>query len=308
MRAQASGDGASGMVFNVQRASFHDGPGIRTTVFLKGCPLRCPWCHNPEGIAFAAEVLINQARCLGCGRCAAACKRPGGPLPAGAAIGSDGCTGCLKCAAACPARAREIAGRRWSAAEVVAEVVRDRMTYEESGGGVTFSGGEPLAQPVFLLACLEACRRAGLHTAVDTCGVAPREVVLAAAERADLLLWDVKTLDPERHLALTGAPLAPILANLAAAARSGTAIWLRVPVVPGFTDGEAGLAAIARLAAATPNVRRLSLLPYHRTAAGKRARLGRGDALAGTAEPPRARMEALAALVAPAGIATTIGG
>jgi len=298
----------AGTVFNVQRASFHDGPGIRTTVFLKGCPLRCPWCHNPEGVAAAPEVLVSETRCLRCGSCVEACPRPGGPLPAGSELGSAGCLACGSCAKACPSGAREIAGRTWTVGEVLAEVQRDWVTYEESGGGVTFSGGEPLAQTEFLLGCLDACRQAGLHTAVDTCGFAGSTVVTEVAERADLLLWDLKLLDPDRHLALTGAPLEPILENLAVAARSGVPIWLRIPVIPGVNDDEETMRAAARLAATTPSVQRVSLLPYHRTASGKRLRLGREDPLAGTASPTEERMRELAASFEGIGIETTIGG
>jgi pyruvate formate lyase activating enzyme len=308
VNASSAGGGPVGTVFNVQRASFHDGPGIRTTVFLKGCPLRCPWCHNPEGIAAEPEVLVSDSRCLHCGACVEACPRPEGPLPAGSALGSAGCAACGRCAEVCPAAAREIAGRPRSVAEVVAEVVRDRMAYEESGGGVTFSGGEPLMQAPFLIACLEACRDAGLHTAVDTCGFAAPATVAETAERADLLLWDVKVLDPGRHLALTGAPLEPILRNLATAARAGTPIWLRIPVIPGVNDDEGTMRAAARLAASTPSVQRLSLLPYHRTADGKRARLGRENAMAGLEPPGEERVGQLAAVLRQSGIETIVGG
>jgi pyruvate formate lyase activating enzyme len=300
--------GPAGVVFNVQRASFHDGPGVRTTVFLKGCPLDCPWCHNPEGIAAAPEVMWAVERCVECGACRAACPRPGGPLPAGAALGSDGCTACGECAEACPAAARQVAGRAMTVGEVLAAVLRDRLAYDTSGGGVTFSGGEPMAQGAFLLACLDACRRAGLRTAVDTCGAASRELAVAVAKRTHLLLWDVKHTDEARHRDLTGAPLAPILANLAAVAEVGVPIWLRVPVVPKMNDDDGNLRAVARLAAATPNVQRVSLLPYHRTGAGKLGRLGRRGAALPEAGPSPARMHEVAAAFSAAGISTSIGG
>lgn len=277
-------------------------------MFLKGCPLRCPWCHNPESLAFEPEVLVRIERCLGCSACVEACPREGGPLPAASALGTFGCEGCRRCVQVCPSGAREIAGRSMTVAEVLDEVRRDRLVYDASGGGVTFSGGEPLAQPRFLLACLDACRRAGLHTAVDTCGLAPRAVVEAVAAHADLLLWDLKHLDPRRHEELTGAPLAAILDNLAAVASHGVPVWLRLPIVPGYTDDEASICAAAGLATSLPAVRRVSLLPYHHTGTGKLGRLGRPASLPEITPPSPEHMAELAALFGPCGVAVTIGG
>jgi len=293
---------ASGRVFNVQRYSLHDGPGIRTTVFLKGCPARCLWCHNPESQSFAPEVLVVETRCVSCGTCATVCAH-GAPPP-----GSSLCTACGACVEACPAGARQLAGRETTVEEVVEEVLRDRVFYEESGGGVTFSGGEPLAQPGFLAALLAACRGASLHTAVDTCGFAARDRLLALASLVDLFLFDVKLLDDARHRRFTGLPATPILDNLRALAGAHGNVWIRVPVVPGHTDAEADVAATAALAASLPGVRKVCLLPYHRTGAPKAPRLGRLSALPDLAPPPPGHLEALAALFRDRGLAVQIGG
>ena len=293
---------AAGRVFDVQRYSLHDGPGIRTTVFLKGCPLACRWCHNPESQSFAPEVLVTAERCLSCGTCATACEH-GAPPP-----GDARCTACGACVEACPAGARRLAGRETTVAEVMREVLRDRVFYDDSGGGVTFSGGEPLAQPAFLAALLDASRAAGIHTAVDTCGFAPRGRLMALAPRVDLFLFDVKIVDDARHRALTGVPSAPILANLRALAAAGAAVWIRVPVVPGLNDAEDDLAAAAAVVAALPGAHRVSLLPYHRTGAAKARRLGRARPDIGAEPPPRARLEELAAIFRERGLVTNIGG
>ena len=295
------GGGVSGRVFNVQRFSLHDGPGIRTTVFLKGCPARCLWCHNPESQSFAPEVLVVETRCVSCGACATVCAH-GAPPP-----GSALCTACGACVEACPAGARQLAGREMTVDAVMEEVRRDRVFYEESGGGVTFSGGEPLAQPGFLQALLGACRAAGLHTAVDTCGFSRRERLLALAPLVDLFLFDVKLVDDARHRALTGLPAAPILGNLRALAAVHPNVWIRIPVVPGHTDAEADVKATAALVAGLPGVRRVSLLPYHRTGAAKARRLGREYPLDALAPPPGERLEELAALFREHGLAVQIG-
>ncbi|HXK11794.1 MAG TPA: glycyl-radical enzyme activating protein [Vicinamibacteria bacterium] len=291
-----------GRVFNIQRYSLHDGPGIRTTVFLKGCPARCLWCHNPESQSFAPEVLVVETRCVSCGTCASVCPR-GAPPP-----GSPLCTACGACVDACPAGARLLAGRETTVDAVMEEVLRDRVFYDESGGGVTFSGGEPLAQPVFLHSLLEASHAASLRTAVDTCGFAPRDRLLALAPLVDLFLFDVKLVDDARHRGLTGLPAAPILANLRALAAAHGNVWIRVPVVPGHTDAEADVAETAGLVAGLPAVRRVCLLPYHRTGAAKASRLGHRYALPELAPPPPARIERLAALFRDRGLAVQIGG
>jgi pyruvate formate lyase activating enzyme len=285
-----------GRIFNVQRFSLHDGPGVRTTVFFKGCPLSCAWCHNPESQAVEREVITVETRCIQCGTCRRVCPSP------------EVCIRCGACAAACPTGARQIVGRDVSSEQLVAETLRDRDFFDESGGGVTFSGGEPLLQAPFLLDCLAQLKAKGVHLALDTCGFAHRDDVLKAALLADLVLFDVKLVDGERHLKATGKRSDRIIANLAALGETRTTIWIRVPVIPGVNDDDANLEATASLAASTPGVCRVDLLPYHPIGAPKFARIGMQNRLDGVEPPSPERMEELAEGFRRRGVQVTIGG
>ena len=235
------------MVFNIQRYSIHDGPGIRTTAFLKGCPLACAWCHNPESLRPMPEVVFRAERCLKCGWCVKACPRAAISLDSsGWRRDASRCDGCGACATVCPSEAVEVIGRRMTVAEVLAEVEKDRIFYSESGGGITVSGGEPLAQPDFLAGLLSACRQKGLHTVVDTSGCAPWATFERILPDTCLFLYDLKHLDDDVHQRWTGVSNVQILDNLARLAETGAAIEVRMPVVPGVNDSDEHLDRLGR--------------------------------------------------------------
>ena len=311
--AQA-GPGVSGRVGHIQKYSLQDGPGIRTTVFLKGCPLQCAWCHNPENLLPVPEVMVTETRCVRCGLCAETCPQAplGGPVGGASRAGLAGsvpdCLRCGACVEACPSGARRMVGRDMSVAEVLAEVLKDRMFYEESGGGVTFSGGEPLAQHGFVGAALEQCRQRGLHTAVDTCGYGPEAALLGLAARADLFLYDLKIMDEAAHEDYCGVSNRLIHSNLKALGAVHDQIWLRIPVIPGVNDTRAEAQAMARFAAGVRGIRQVTLLPYHQTGVQKFKRLGLDYRLASAQPPSQEAMEAFGAVFAAAGLPVKIGG
>jgi pyruvate formate lyase activating enzyme len=299
----------SGLVFNIQKYSLQDGPGIRTTIFLKGCPLCCAWCHNPESISPRREVVVLENRCVVCGECRQACPfgdttAGEGPLPARL----PPCTQCEACTESCPTGARQMVGREMSVAQVMEEVLQDRMFYDESKGGVTFSGGEPLLQPQFVQELLAACRHRGIHAAVDTCGFGHTDHLLAMGRLAPLVLYDLKFMDEGRHREFCGVTNRGILENLQALDRAHLNIWIRVPVIPGVNDDRANLEAIARLAATLRGVRQVNLLPYHKTGVQKFRRLGQSATLEHIAQPGAEALQHALRLFQDFGLETRIGG
>ena len=283
----------AGLLFDVKRFAIHDGPGIRTTVFFKGCPLSCAWCHNPESQHAAPELLLWRERCLSCGACIEACPQGAIRWEGGTTVTERGrCTGCGACVHVCRVEARSLVGTEWTVDAVMCEIEKDVLFYDESGGGVTCSGGEPLFQPEFCVDLLRACHHRRLHTAVDTCGFAERAILRAVADHTDLFLYDVKLMDPGRHVSATGVENVDILSNLQTLDRWGKRLWIRFPLIPGINDDARNVSDLGRLVRSLRHAEGIQILPYHRVGEGKLIGLGEDREERGFREPSAAEVEA----------------
>jgi pyruvate formate lyase activating enzyme len=299
-----------GIIFDIKKFSIHDGPGIRSTVFFKGCPLRCLWCHNPEGISPTQEIMVFAQRCLaGCRACVGLCPQKALAKDKEAiALNRGLCNVCGLCAAACPAEALQMAGRSVSVEQVISELAKDAIFYQGSGGGVTFSGGEPLAQIDFLCESLLDAKKQGWHTAVDTCGHAPFADFAKIMPLVDLFLYDLKIIDPAKHRRLAGLPNGLILKNLLKLSRGARSLAIRIPLIPGSNDSQTDIEQLADFCAALPRVHPVHLLPYHRGGSGKRKRLDQSDPLPGARPPTAAKLQKIKEIFYRRKLTVTLGG
>ena len=261
-----------GQVFDIKHYAVHDGPGIRITIFLKGCPLNCVWCHSPESQSRSPELLTNQEKCIGCGTCVKAC--PVDAVKGPGEIDRKACNVCGACAEVCYANAIEIIGREKTIEQVLAEVEKDRDLLMVSGGGVTLSGGEPMAQPEFTLELLKHLKQEGYHTALDTSGYAPWVKLKQALDYTDLVLYDLKHMDSSKHQQYTGVKNELILENLDRISDHGKRIWVRVPLIPGVNDDEEHIKTLIEYVRDL-NVERTFFLPYHEIGVPKYEALNR---------------------------------
>ena len=271
-------------IFDIQRSSFVDGPGIRTTVFFKGCNLRCAWCHNPESQLAATELMVYGDKCVGCGKCLEKCPHD-----------LKSCELCGKCELYCPAEARRVCGKDYTAQELLGEILADKLFYDTSGGGVTFSGGECMLQLDFLCEILQKCRENGVQTAIDTAGHVPFSHFERVLPFADLFLYDVKSMDVQTHKQYTGVDNTLILDNLAQLLSRGARVWVRVPVVTGVNDSEEEMRALTAFLEKHGLPERIELLPYHAMGESKSRAIGREPQI--FSAPDSKKTDALRALL-----------
>ncbi len=277
---------STGIIFDIKKFAIHDGPGLRTTVFLKGCPLDCWACHNPEGKEARVNLFVREDRCTFCRDCLDVCEPEAISLDANMLrVDRSLCTTCGLCTDVCLPGALAIVGRKVTVEEVVKEVERDTVFYDQSGGGVTFSGGEPLSQPDFLLELMRECKERDISVAVDTSGQAPLELVKTVSELADLFLYDLKLVDAKRHEEFTGSSNEEILTNLTWVARNGPPVVVRVPLFAGVNDDDENISKLGEFVAGLPNRPSIDLLPYHRAGIDKYMRLGHGYRMADAVPP-----------------------
>lgn len=280
-----------GVLFNIEKYAIHDGPGIRTTLFFKGCPLHCWWCHNPEGQNSRRELVYKQGRCIICKECLPRC--PAGAIVSGSnrvIINRKTCIQCGECAEKCPTEALSVAGDELTVPQVMAMIEEDVSFYDESDGGVTFSGGEPLLQPDFLEALVDECMKRKIHTALDTCGYSPRTVMNRFLGKIDLFLYDIKMINPAKHKKYTGVSNELILENARRIASKGAGLSISIPIVPTINDCEDDIDEAGRFIASLRNVEWVSILPYHRMGIEKYANLGRPYRLGPILQPSNQRM------------------
>ena len=298
-----------GIVFDIQHYSIHDGPGIRTNVFVKGCPLRCRWCQNPESQSVKPQLMYRMEPCVGCGACVPRCPRQAIRLEEGKVITDrTRCNGCGACVSVCPAEAREITGEPMTAQDVLEKVIQDKLFYDTSGGGVTMTGGEILAQPDFVAVVLKLCKENGLHTAIETCGYGSWEELAQILDYTDLALYDVKHMDSEKHKEGTGAGNERILENLARlSGEKNIPVIVRVPLIPGFNDTEENMRQMAAfIKEKLPPCQEVNLLPYHKLGEGKKEQLERENAAFICEPPAQEDVERLRALLCELGVKATV--